>query len=58
MVYPIVYDDVDGALKDDVPTGAFVALIEEDRASSRPRFEDEDRSQLSLDHRRQMRKRL
>ena len=41
-IYPVVNDYVDGALKDDVPTGAFVALIEENGASSRPRFENED----------------
>ena len=57
-IYPVVNDYVDGALEDDVPTGAFIALIEEDRASSWPRFEDEDRSQFPLDHRREMRKRF
>ena len=51
-------DDVDGPLKDDVPTRAFIALVEEDGAGARPRLEDKDRCQLSLDHRRQMRKRF
>ena len=41
-IYPVVNDYIDGALEDDVPTGAFVALIEENGASSWPRFEDED----------------
>ena len=58
LIYPVVDNDIDGALEDDVPTGAFVALIEEDGASSWSRFEDEDRSQFPLDHRRKMRKRF
>ena len=57
-IHPIVDDDIDRSLEDDVPTGAFVSLVEKDGAGARPRLEDEDGGQFPLHHRRQMRQRL